>query len=346
MKSKIAVLMGLAAILGACSKQEAPRTRISIVGSSTVFPFASAVAEQFGASNGSNVPKVEANGTGGGIKVFCAGTGLSSVDIANASRSMKKSEYDECQKNGVKEIVEVKIGYDGIVIANAKSGEEMDLSAKDLYLALAKEIPVDGKLVPNPNKLWSDVNPAFPKNKIDVMGPPPTSGTRDAFAELILEKGAQKIDFLKSLHDSDKEAFKKAATTIREDGAWKDMGENDNLIVQALATSPKSFGIFGYSFYEENLDKLKAAKIDNIKPSLDDITSGKYAASRSLFFYVKKTNISLIPAIKGYMAEFVSPKAMGKTGYLASRGLIPLKDEEQKKQAEIIANQTLMAAPK
>ncbi|MBN8649378.1 MAG: substrate-binding domain-containing protein [Caulobacterales bacterium] len=345
MKKSFLVIVGILGLFSACSKQEAPRSRISIVGSSTVFPFASAVAEQFGAANGGSVPKVEANGTGGGIKVFCSNTGLASVDIANASRQMKKSEFEDCQKNGVNEIIEVKIGYDGIVLAGAKSGELANLSQKEIFLAVAKEVPLDGKFVPNPNMLWSDINPSFPKTKIEIMGPPPTSGTRDAFVELILEKGAMKIDALKSLHESDKEAFKKAATTIREDGIWKDMGENDNLIVQALNTTPKAIGIFGFSFFEENTDKLKAIKIENKAPEMADITSGEYPASRSLYFYVKKANISYIPAIKGYMSEFISPKAIGKNGYLISRGLIPLKAEEVTKQLEIISNQTLMVKP-
>lgn len=345
--SKIILSLGLAAIaLAACGQKASEvRTRISIVGSSTVFPFSSAVAESFGAQNNGNVPKVEATGTGGGMKVFCAGSGAASVDIVNASRPMKKSEYDECQKNGVKEIVEFKIGYDGIVLANSKTGDEINLSRKNLYLALAKQVPVNGALVDNPYKLWSDVDPALPKTKIDVLGPPPTSGTRDAFAEMILEKGAEEVPFMKDLKSKDKDAFKKASTAIREDGAWKDMGENDNLIVQALASSKQALGVFGYSFYEENKDKLKSSKINNVVPDIKTILDGSYPASRSLFFYVKKGNLGYLPSIKNYTAEFMSAKASGEKGYLVARGLIPLKAEDLAKEAEKANAMPAMAAP-
>lgn len=350
MKNKVIkfgmVLMAVSAFgLAGCGKKEEVRNRISIVGSSTVFPFSSVVAEQFATSSGNQVPKVEATGTGGGMKIFCAGTGLSGVDITNASRPMKKTEWDECQKNGVKDIIELKIGYDGIVIADAKDGAELKPTRKDIYLALAKQIPVDGKMVDNPHKFWSDVNPALPKTKIEVMGPPPTSGTRDAFVELIMEKGAEEVPFLKELKEKDKDAFKTASTAIREDGAWKDMGENDNLIVQALTTNKEAYGIFGYSFFEENKDRLKAASIDGEIPELHKIIDGKYPASRSLYFYTKKANISLIPSIKDYLIEFTSPKAAGDKGYLVSRGLIPLKPEDLAAQAKVAAEQTLMAAP-
>ena len=341
------MFMAVAAIgLAGCGKKEEVRNRIAIVGSSTVFPFSSVVAEQFATSSGNQVPKVESTGTGGGMKIFCSSTGLSGVDITNASRPMKKSEWDDCQKNGIKDIIELKIGYDGIVIADSKDGAELNLSRKDIYLALAKQVPIDGKLVDNPYKLWSDVNPALPKTKIEVMGPPPTSGTRDAFVELIMEKGAEEIPLLKALKEKDKDAFKAASTAIREDGAWKDMGENDNLIVQALTTNKEAYGIFGYSFYEENKDRLKAATIDGEIPELHKIIEGKYPASRSLYFYTKKANIPLIPSIKDYLLEFTSAKASGEKGYLVSRGLIPLKAEDLAVQAKIAASQTTMAAPK
>lgn len=337
---------GIAALaLGGCGSKSDVRDRISIVGSSTVFPFSSVVAEQFAGSTGFPVPKVEATGTGGGMKIFCSGTGLGGVDITNASRRMKLTEWNDCHKNGVNEILEIKIGYDGIVLANSKSGPNMDISRKDLYLALAKEVPIDGKLVKNPYKLWSDVDPSLPKTKIEVMGPPPTSGTRDAFAELVLEKGAEDIPFLKALKKSDEEKFKSAATAIREDGAWKDMGENDNLIVQALASSSETFGVFGYSFYEENKDRIKAALIDGQEPELHKIMEGKYPASRSLYFYVKKANISLIPSIRDFIIEFTAPKAAGVNGYLVDRGLIPLKEDDLKQQANVAINSILMKPP-
>lgn len=330
----------------AAGGDSAKGSRISMVGSSTVFPFASAVAESFATATGVQVPKVESTGTGGGMKIFCSGVGSGSVDIENASRPMKKSEYDDCQKNGVKEISEIKIGFDGIVLANGKDGQDLKVSRQDLYKALAKEVVVNGKLAPNPYINWSDVNPALPKTKIDVLGPPPTSGTRDAFAELIMEKGAESDPVLKALKAKDKDAFKKAATTLREDGAWKDMGENDNLIVQAIEKNPEAVGIFGYSYYEQNKDKVKAATIEGKLPELADIVDGSYPAARSLYFYVKKQNIAFIPAIKDYAAEFVSEKAAGANGYLITRGLVPLPADQLKAQQKVAAELPLMAAPK
>lgn len=345
MKKAILIALSAFTFVAACGQKETVRDRISIVGSSTVFPFASAVAEAFGPANNGKVPKVESTGTGGGIKIFCSSTGLAGVDVANASRKMKKSEFETCGTNGIKEIIEVKIGFDGIVLANAKSGATLAVDAKDLYLALAKEIPVNGALVANPNKTWADVNPKLPAVRIEVMGPPPTSGTRDAFAEMILEKGAEKIDFLKAMKEKDAEGFKKVAMSIREDGAWKDMGENDNLIVQALANSKDAYGVFGFSFFEENMDKLKAAEIGGKAPTKETIMDGSYPAARSLYFYVKKANVSLLPSLKGYMTEFVSQKALGDKGYLVSRGLIPLPADELAKQSEIVNSLSIMTAP-
>ncbi len=340
--SHIAFLsLGLASVLSACGeKSQAPQTRdrISIVGSSTVFPFASIVSERM-ASSGVNIPKVESTGTGGGIKIFCSGIGVSYADIANASRQMKKSEFETCKTNGVTEIAEFKIGYDGIVIANAKTGVSLNITRKDLFLAIAKEVPIDGKLVINPYKKWNEINPELPNIDIDVMGPPPTSGTRDAFAELVLEKGAEEIEFFKELKKSNSEEFKAKSTAVREDGKWRDMGENDNLIVQGLTSNKTSFGVFGYSFYEENKDRLKAASINNQAPEIEKITSGDYPASRSIYFYVKKQNMQLIPNIDKYIVEFISDKAIGTKGYLVAKGLIPLKPEELKEQ---IANTTAL----
>lgn len=329
--------------LSACSNNE--RKRISIVGSSTVFPFSSIAAEQFSALTGKPTPKVEATGTGGGIKIFCQGAGLFYADIANASRKMKKSEYLSCQKAGVREIVELKIGYDGIVIASAKSKEKWNFSQKHLFLALAKDVPINGKIVPNPYKKWSQIDKSLPDFKIDIMGPPPTSGTRDAFAELVLEHGAAQIEQLKAIKEKDKDEFKKIATSIREDGPWKDMGENDNLIVQALVRSPQSFGVFGFAFAEENKDRIDVATIDNIVPTTIAISSGEYEASRSLFVYLKKQNVPMLDGLKDFILELLSKRAAGKFGYLQARGLIPLPDDELNKQIEIARNLVPMTAP-
>lgn len=304
------------------------RDQIRIVGSSTVYPFTTAVAEQFGKSGG-KTPVVESTGTGGGMKLFCAGVGESHPDVANASRAIKKSEFEDCQKNGVKDIVEVKVGIDGLVLANAKSGPDLNLTQEQVFRALAKEIPdAEGKLVANPNKSWKDVDPSLPDEKIEVLGPPPTSGTRDSFLELVMEKGAEKIDALKKLKDEDKanktKNFEKAWKSIREDGAYIDAGENDNLIVQKLEANPKAVGIFGYSFLEENTSKIKGAKIAGVAPDYDTISGGTYPVARPLFIYVKKQHVGVIPGLKEFVAEYVSAKAMGEDGYLPKKGLVPL----------------------
>ena len=241
----------------ATSAFAAGRDTISAVGSSTVFPFATVVAEQFGKTTGKPTPKIESTGSGGGMKLFCAGVGIDTPDITNASRRIKKSEFEMCQKNGVKEITEVLVGYDGIVLANSKKGEQMTLTRKDIFLALAKEVPAaDGseKLVENPYKTWKDVNPALPAKKIEVLGPPPTSGTRDAFAELAMEGGCKKIDWIKAMKKKDKKAYKSICHSVREDGAYVEAGENDNLIVQKLNKNPNALGVFGFSFLDQNSD--------------------------------------------------------------------------------------------
>jgi phosphate transport system substrate-binding protein len=329
----------MATILGGTAWAQGGRDYISMVGSSTVYPFATVVAEQFGKGGKFKTPKVESTGTGGGFKLFCGGVGVQYPDIANASRPIKKTELETCQKAGVKDIVEVKIGYDGIVLAQSKkSKDKLELTRKEIYLALAKRVPDPANpnaetLVENPYKTWNQINPKFPKSKIEVLGPPPTSGTRDAFAELALEGGCQQIPWIKAKKESDDAWFKNVCMTVREDGAYVEAGENDNLIVQKLEANPTAAGIFGYSYLEQNGDKLRAAPIDGIVPSYEDIASGKYPVSRPLFFYVKKAHIGVIPGIEAYVAEFTSEKAFGSEGYLADKGLIPLPDAERKKVA-------------
>lgn len=347
MTKKVAVVAGflfLAASIGVVGAQTS-RDYISIVGSSTVYPFATVVAEQFGKASKFKTPKIESTGSGGGFKLFCAGVGVEHPDITNASRAMKKSEFDTCQTNGVKEIVEVKIGYDGIVMANAKNAKEFDLTRKDIFLALAKQVP-DPKggetVVPNPYKTWKDVNPSLPDIKIEVLGPPPTSGTRDAFTELALEVGAEEFPWIKALSKSDSKKFKEIAHTVREDGAYVEAGENDNLIVQKLQANPNAIGIFGFSFLDQNTDKIKGAKVDGKVPTFENIASGAYPLSRPLFFYVKKAHVDVIPGIKDYLVEFSSEKAWGTDGYLAGKGMIPMPDDERKKYAAVVKNMTLL----
>ncbi len=310
------------------------RDQIRMAGSSTVYPFATAVAEQFGKAGKFKTPVVESTGTGGGFKLFCAGIGPDHTDISNASRAIKSSEFEQCVKNGVTDVVEVKIGYDGIVLANSKKSKQMTVSRKQIFQALAKEVPVDGKLVANPYQTWNQIDPSLPSSKIEVLGPPPTSGTRDAFIELVMETAAEEFPELKAMKKDDAKAFKKAYSSIREDGAYVEAGENDNLIIQKLDANPDAFGIFGYSFLDQNSDKVQGSVVEGNSPTFENIAAGKYPVSRPLFFYVKKAHVGTIPGIKEYVAEFTSDKAWGKTGYLADKGLIPMSDAERKEWAE------------
>ena len=334
-----------ACIVGGVSAQSA-RDYISIVGSSTVYPFATVVVEQFGKTTKYKTPKVESTGSGGGMKLFCAGVGVQHPDVTNSSRRIKKSEFDTCQKNGVKDIIEVKIGYDGIAIANSKKAKPMDLTLKDVFLALAKEVPdpQGGEtLVANPYKTWKDVNPALPAQAIEVLGPPPTSGTRDAFSELAMEGGCKTFGWIKDMKKADKKKYKSICHTVREDGAYVEAGENDNLIVQKLDTNPKALGIFGFSFLDQNRDKIRGSAIGGVKPEFESISDGSYPISRPLYFYVKAAHADVIPGIKEFLAEFTSEKAWGDEGYLTDRGLIPMPAEERKQFADAARNMTAMS---
>ena len=324
-KNKLAVAAVAGLVLAAPAIAEA-RDQIRIVGSSTVFPFSTAVAENFGRSSSFKTPVVESTGSGGGMKLFCSGVGTEHPDITNASRRMKKSEFETCTKNGIT-VTEVKIGYDGIVLANAKSAPQFKLTKKQIFLALAKEVPVDGKLVANPYSNWSQIDSSLPNEPIEVLGPPPTSGTRDAFVELVMEEAAEEFPEIKAL---EKDAFKTVAHSMREDGAFVEAGENDNLIVQKLEANPVALGIFGFSFLDQNADKLHGSIVEGVAPEFENIASGDYGVSRSLFFYVKQEHVGTIPGIKEYVAEFTSEKAWGEEGYLVEKGLIPLPDADRK----------------
>lgn len=310
------------------------RDQINIVGSSTVFPFATAVAEHFGKSTDFPTPVVESTGSGGGLKLFCAGDGLNTPDITNASRRIKASEVALCAENGVAGIVEAKIGFDGIVLANSVEAEQLELTRRDIFLALAKNVPDgDGAAMPNPYKMWSDVNPDLPDVKIEVMGPPPTSGTRDAFAELAMEGGCKTFDWIKALKSQDKAAYKALCHTIREDGAYIEAGENDNLIVQKLQANADAVGVFGYSFLEQNSDVVQGAIVGGIAPEFDEIAEGTYPIARSLYFYVKASHVGQVPGIMAYLKEFTNEDTWGEDGYLVDKGLIPLTEEERAKEA-------------
>ena len=310
----------------------AGRNTISVVGSSTVYPFATVVAERFGKKTSFPTPKIESTGSGGGMKLFCNGVGLNTPDITNASRRIKKSEFDKCQKNGVKEIVEVHIGFDGIAVANSRKAQQLKLSRQDLFLALANKVPnPDGSetLVENPYQTWKQVNAALPNIKIEVIGPPPTSGTRDAFAELAMEGGCKTFGWIKAMKKSDQSMYKSVCHTVREDGLYIEAGENDNLIVQKLDNNPNALGIFGFSFLEQNDDKVQGSIIEGKSPEFETIADGSYPISRPLYFYVKKAHMGSIPGIEEFLAEFTSEGAMGDDGYLLDKGLIPLSSEER-----------------
>ena len=328
-KQALTVAAATAFVLAAGQASAQSRNQIHIVGSSTVFPFSTAVAENFGRTTKFKTPVVESTGSGGGMKLFCSGVGVEHPDITNASRRIKSSEFEKCAKAGIS-IAEVKIGYDGIVLANAKSAPALSLTKKQIFMALAKQVPVDGKLVDNPYTNWSDIDPALPNARIEVLGPPPTSGTRDAFVELAMEGGAKTFPMLKDMRKTDKKAFKAIAHSVREDGAFIEAGENDNLIVQKLEANPKALGIFGFSFLDQNADKIKGAMVDGVEPTFELIASGKYGVSRSLYFYVKKEHVGVIPGIAEFVAEFTNEKAWGPDGYLVDKGLIPLPDADRK----------------
>ncbi len=349
MKKATFAIAALAAAAAGTAFAQSSRDYISIVGSSTVYPFATVVAEQFGKATKYKTPKIESTGSGGGIKLFCAGVGVQHPDITNSSRAIKTSELEQCAKNGVADVIEVKIGYDGLSLAHAKGAKPLALKIEEVFLSLAKEVPDPkggGKLVANPYKNWKEINPNLPDQKIEILGPPPTSGTRDAFVELVMEVGCDKFPEIKALKDSDKKRHKTVCQTMREDGVFVEAGENDNLIVQKLAANPAAVGIFGYSFLDQNRDKVEGLPINGVMPEFESIASGKYPVSRPLFFYVKKAHVGVIPGVKEYLAEFTSDRSMGNDGYLAERGLIPLPKDERAKVVNAVKNLQTMAMAK
>ena len=325
-------------LVSASASAQSGRDYIYVVGSSTVYPFATVVAERFGRGSDFKTPKVESTGSGGGLKLFCDGVGVNFPDITNSSRAIKTSEIDNCVANGVQDIIEVKIGYDGIVVANAISAPAVSLSRRDIYLALAKSVPGErvGEMIENPYANWSDVNPSLPAVKIELLGPPPTSGTRDAFVELVMENGCNSVPWIKALKKTDSDLYKSYCHTIREDGAYVEAGENDNLIVQKLESNPAAFGVFGFSFLDQNGDKVKGAEIDGAAPEFEAIADGSYPVSRPLYIYAKKAHVDVIPGLRDFLREFTSERAWGDEGYLSDRGLIPLPLVERKQVAAAV----------
>ncbi len=338
----ISATIAAASVLSLAGAAHAARDQIRIVGSSTVYPFTTAVAEQFGKANGGKTPVVESTGTGGGMKIFCEGVGEDKPDATNASRRIKKSELELCEKNGVKDVVELAIGFDGLTLAQSKEGTPLKLTLKQVFLALAEKVPNDkGELIDNPYKTWSDIDPSLPSVKIEVLGPPPTSGTRDSLHELFLEKGAEAFDSLKQMKKDDEanktKNFEKVWKSIRKDGAYVEAGENDNVIVQKLEANKNAVGVFGFSFLEENAAKLKGAAIEGVDPSYETISGGKYKGARKMFVYFKKAHVGVIPGLEKFVAEYTSAKAMGDDGYLAQKGLVPLPKEAMEKVAKSAA---------
>ncbi len=332
MHNKAIVFAAATAAVALASAAQA-RDQIRVVGSSTVFPFSTAVAERFGKTTNFKTPVIESTGSGGGLKLFCSGIGVNHPDITNSSRRIKISEVELCAKNGVKEITEVKVGFDGIVFANAAQGPKINLTLRHIFLALAKQVPanaVGSELKENPYRMWSDIDKALPNAKIEVLGPPPTSGTRDAFVELAMEGGCNTFKAIQAIAKTEKNKYKAVCHGIREDGAFVEAGENDNLIVQKLLANKNAFGIFGYSFLDQNSDTVKGAMVNGVEPTFEAISGGQYRISRSLFFYVKKAHVGTIPGIREYLAEFTSEKAYGPEGYLVDKGLIPLTDADRK----------------
>lgn len=313
------------------------RDQIRVVGSSTVFPFTAAAAEQFGDKTDFKTPIVEATGTGGGIKLFCNGVDIDQTpDLVDASRPIKDAERKQCAENGVNDIIEVPVGYDGIVLANGYGEDIYQLSLKEIFLGVARSVPKDGKLVDNFYTTWDEINPSLPKHKIEVYGPPPTSGTRDAFVEIVMEKMCKEFPEFATAYP-DEESRKKACGMVREDGAYIDSGENDNIIVQKLRANPNGLGIFGFSFLEENASVVQGAVVNGVAPTFDNITDEHYPISRTLYIYAKGEHIGKVPGIKEFLTEMVSEDAASEDGYLSLQGLIPLQEAERKLVQEKVA---------
>ena len=321
-KSIVAALLAVFAVTSVAEARE-----IRIVGSSTVYPFTTIVGETF-AAKGNTAPVVESTGTGGGMKLFCAGVGESHPDFTNASRAIKSSEVEKCKANGITPL-EMKVGYDGIVFANSKEGASFEVTPLELYLALAKDVPqADGTLKENTYTNWNEINPNFPNQKIEVLGPPPSSGTRDAWVELVMEKGCKTFDWVKEMKKQDKKKYKGICHGIREDGAFVEAGENDNLIIQKLANNPNAFGIFGYSFLDQNTDVIKGTVIGGVAPTFESIADGSYPASRGLYVYAKKEHMNKIEGMREFMELYLSDDVAGADGSLGDAGLIPLPQNE------------------
>jgi phosphate transport system substrate-binding protein len=339
MKKFLVSASAVAIALTASAGIAAARDQVKVVGSSTVFPYSQAAAEEYANKTGNPAPVVESTGTGGGFKAFCGGIGPDFADITGASRAIKSSEVELCASNGVDDITEALIGFDGLSIAHARSAPEMDLTEEQIFKALAAELPDgNGGFVANPNKKWSDIDASLPDFDIIAFGPPPTSGTRDAFVELVMHDGCADLPGMADLKKADGDKWNEVCSRMRQDGPFVEAGENDNLIVQRLEADPKAVGIFGYSFLYENSDKLKAVKVNAVEPTFDTIADGSYPVSRPIFFYVKNAHRDVIPGMNDFLMEYVSDAALGADGYLPERGLTPLSEEKLEELQKAVAD--------
>lgn len=341
LKITAAALVASAAVTGAAHA----RDQIKIVGSSTVFPYTQAVSEEYSNKTGGVAPVVESTGTGGGFKVFCGGIGPDHADITGASRAIKDSEKKLCAENGVEDVTEALIGYDGLSIAVSRGNEaDWNLTEEQIFKALAAELPDgNGGFIANPYMKWSDIDASLPDTAIVAFGPPPTSGTRDAFVELAMHDGCNALAGMEDLEKADKDLWNEKCSRMRQDGPFVEAGENDNLIVQRLESDPNALGIFGYSFLYENADKLKGVKINGVEPDFDTIADSSYPVSRPLYFYVKNAHRDVIPGMKEFITEYMSEEALGPDGYLAERGLTPLNDEARAKTQANVLNASRLA---
>ncbi len=317
-----------------------------VAGSSTMAPFVTSAAEYFGAMSAYPTPIVETTGTGGGFRIFCRDTHLNASSIATASRRMTDGERALCEQNGVEDIAELKFGYDGIVVANALRGPDIDFTRQDLYLALAKYIWTEDGFVPNPHKNWSDIREELPDLRIEVFGPPPTSGTRDAFVDIVIEAAARDNPALQHMEETEPERFQSKALTLRTDGVWTDAGENDTQIIQSLIRNPNAFGLIGFSYLKRNADRLRAAEIDGLAPDFENIANGDYTITRSLYIYVKERDLHSHEALVPFVIELYSDTAIGDHGYLVEKGLIPLKPGERQQALAQIRRLELAQTPR
>lgn len=337
-KILLASTMAAAALAVASGANAQSREQLRGVGSSTVFPFSTMIAEEFANMTGNPAPVIESTGSGGGMQIFCQGVGVAHPDLTGASRPMKQSEYELCQENGVEEISEQVVGFDGIALATSRDGEAFDITLAELYLALAAEVPVDGEIVDNPHTTWADVNPDFPDSEIQVMGPPPTSGTRDAWVEMVMEAGCSEFEAVQALEESDEVRYEEVCQRMREDGRFIETGENDNLIVQRLNSNTEAYGIFGYSFFYENQDSLQTVSIEGVNPSEETIADESYPVSRSLFIYYKNAHRGVIPGLEEFIEEATSEAAIGPNGYLTDIGLVPAPEAMRNENREAVRN--------